>query len=595
MIKYVQALKSKLATGISSSDTTIVLSGFYDIYGNTLTMTDFGDIAYGTLEPGSRENQEIISFTGITNNGDGTFSLTGVTRGLDATHGYTTGGSARSHGTATTFIITNNPQFYNTFTSKQNDETITGYWVAPDPLSPQGLATKAYVDSVVNGGTVSYDRVVAVGLAGETLTVGNIVYLKVSDGRWWKTDADDVSTFEGVQIGIAMGSGTAGNSITGGVMLRGLNTTHIGTAGALVYLSNTAGAVSTSAGTYSFVIGQYTHSSVGMYFNPVFYQTPTARQKAALAGGSTFGTPSGANKFITQEYHSSATGLPVVRTYTTVSTEIGDSTTQFDITNPSGTTFRYTWDSTGTNPSISLANHPVGSLINFQAQNFNSANNGLFVVTGAGTNYIEVTNASGVVESNKTIGTGYIVKSGATAWSKPVGLKYITVELVGGGAGGGSTEIDGEPGVGGGAGGYSRKLIAAASLNSSEYFIVGAGGLKDLNGRISAFGSHLYATGGSLGDEFNVGGGGGSGFNGDVNVSGSPGSVGWGSPSSPSISLSGRGGQSYFGGSGKNIQGGDGGSAVGYGSGGGGAGSQASAQNGGAGYQGIIILTEYYS
>lgn len=87
---------------------------------------------------------------------------------------------------------------------------------------------------------------------------------------------------------------------------------------------------------------------------------------------------------------------------------IGDSTTQFDITNPSGTTFRYTWDSTGTNPSISSSTFPIGSYVLIGAQNFNSANNGLFVVTGVGSNYFEVTNASGVAENNKTIGTGYI-------------------------------------------------------------------------------------------------------------------------------------------------------------------------------------------
>jgi hypothetical protein len=89
---------------------------------------------------------------------------------------------------------------------------------------------------------------------------------------------------------------------------------------------------------------------------------------------------------------------------------VGDSTTQFDITNPTGTTFRYTWDTTGTTPAISSATFPVGSYVLIGAQNFNAANNGLFVVTGVGTNYFEVTNASGVAENNKTIGTGYIYK-----------------------------------------------------------------------------------------------------------------------------------------------------------------------------------------
>lgn len=87
---------------------------------------------------------------------------------------------------------------------------------------------------------------------------------------------------------------------------------------------------------------------------------------------------------------------------------IGDATTQFDITNPSGTTFRYTFDGTGTDPAITSASVPVGTYILLGAQNFNSANNGLFVITGSGTNYFEVTNASGVAEANKTIGTGFI-------------------------------------------------------------------------------------------------------------------------------------------------------------------------------------------
>jgi len=90
---------------------------------------------------------------------------------------------------------------------------------------------------------------------------------------------------------------------------------------------------------------------------------------------------------------------------------IGSSTTQFDITNPAGTTFRYTYDGTGTDPSITSTSVPIGSYILIGAQNFNSANNGIFIVTGSGANYFEVTNASGVVESNKTIGTGYIYRN----------------------------------------------------------------------------------------------------------------------------------------------------------------------------------------
>ncbi len=86
---------------------------------------------------------------------------------------------------------------------------------------------------------------------------------------------------------------------------------------------------------------------------------------------------------------------------------LGTETTQFDITNTAGTTFRYTYDSTGIDPHITKYVR-TGYTVVINAQNFNAGNNGTFVVTGTGTNYFEITNAAGVVESNKTIGTGSI-------------------------------------------------------------------------------------------------------------------------------------------------------------------------------------------
>src|SRR3990172_3892085 len=87
---------------------------------------------------------------------------------------------------------------------------------------------------------------------------------------------------------------------------------------------------------------------------------------------------------------------------------LGDNTTQFDITNPAGTTFRYTYDGTGTDPLITLALLPIGMTIYIAAQNFNAANNGVFTVTGSGANYFEISNAGGVAQNNVTIGTGFI-------------------------------------------------------------------------------------------------------------------------------------------------------------------------------------------
>ena len=111
-----------------------------------------------------------------------------------------------------------------------------------------------------------------------------------------------------------------------------------------------------------------------------------------------FDTTSYSDKQITMNYLlNSALGNSIA---------FGGASTQFDITNPSGTTFRYTFDGTGTDPLITANRPEVGDSMVINGQNFNAANNGTFVVTASGANYFEVTNASGVVESNKTLGTG---------------------------------------------------------------------------------------------------------------------------------------------------------------------------------------------
>lgn len=88
---------------------------------------------------------------------------------------------------------------------------------------------------------------------------------------------------------------------------------------------------------------------------------------------------------------------------------VGSSTTQFDITNPSGTTFRYTYDATGTDPAITAITFPTGTQVTVNIANASAGNNGTFTITGSGANYFEVDNPAGVAESNKTIGAGSVV------------------------------------------------------------------------------------------------------------------------------------------------------------------------------------------
>jgi hypothetical protein len=106
----------------------------------------------------------------------------------------------------------------------------------------------------------------------------------------------------------------------------------------------------------------------------------------------------------------------------TIQYNVGDSTTRFDITFISGSTYRYTYDLTGTNPDISATTFPIGASVTIDAQNFTAGNKGTFTVTGSGANYFEVTNAGGSAENDKTIGTGYISVFGGT-----IGTNYSTV------------------------------------------------------------------------------------------------------------------------------------------------------------------------
>lgn len=114
----------------------------------------------------------------------------------------------------------------------------------------------------------------------------------------------------------------------------------------------------------------------------------------ALDGGKTLNINVGSNCHVY--------GMPMGK-------EIGASDTQFDITIAGvGNTMVYTYDTNGTDPNINKGTVSVGDYVEFQAQNFNAANNGVFIVTGVMANDIEIDNAWGVAETNKTIGTGFI-------------------------------------------------------------------------------------------------------------------------------------------------------------------------------------------
>ena len=171
--KYAQLQPFSLAgSGVSSGDATMILSSFADIDGNLLVIGDFGTKGFGTCEPGSSEQEEQICFTGVTQNADGTATLTGVSN-VGFLSPYTeTANFTKSHAGGTVFVISNTSGFYNGFTNKDDDETIVGLWQFPNgantpvlgasyvapTLAPQ-VASKGYVDSVAVSGAPNADTV----------------------------------------------------------------------------------------------------------------------------------------------------------------------------------------------------------------------------------------------------------------------------------------------------------------------------------------------------------------------------------------------------------------------------------------------------
>jgi len=177
-------------------------------------------------------------------------------------------------------------------------------------------------------------------------------------------------------------------------------------------------------------------------------------------------------------------------------------------------------------------------------------------------------------------------------WTKDAGLKYITVEGVGGGGGGGTSTSSTK--TGGSGGGYFRKLILASALGATETVTIGAAGLEGAtgtNGGATTFGAHCTGNGGTGGNTAVAAGGTATG--GDINIQGQA--------SSEAISDGNQSSTSYDGGIGGSSMLGHGGvwgtsPASGYGAGGSGGSTDSRGIGSGTnGTAGIVIVTEYYS
>lgn len=149
-----------LNSSISSTQNTITLSSFTEpVTGTPYTMALLNtDIFYFTISP-KTTSSEFGSATGITQNSDGTATLTGVTRGLAKKYPFTSDSAYKlPHSGQSIFIISDAPQVFNKYVTLENAETISGIKtfsvspIVPTPTTPTQAANKAYADSLAIAG-----------------------------------------------------------------------------------------------------------------------------------------------------------------------------------------------------------------------------------------------------------------------------------------------------------------------------------------------------------------------------------------------------------------------------------------------------------
>ncbi len=133
----------RLASSISSTQTTIKLSSFKEPTSNIPYTMSYLNASqeYATIDAQTTIS-EFVSFTGITQNTDGTAVLTGVTRGLSRSFPYTASTTFQTaHSAQSTLVLSNPPQLYNDIYTYIQNATYAG--TVDMTTSVKGIAQRA--------------------------------------------------------------------------------------------------------------------------------------------------------------------------------------------------------------------------------------------------------------------------------------------------------------------------------------------------------------------------------------------------------------------------------------------------------------------
>lgn len=319
---FVQAQPFSLSgSGTSIGDVTISLQSFIGIDGNNIVTADLGSFAYGTLEPGNGTQEEAIVFTGVTQNSNGTATLTGVSS-LGFKQPYTlTAGVQKTHAGASKFIMSNDAAFYNNFVLYLN--SIAGAGAANASLTVKGLVQGA-TTAQINAGTPTGSTGAILAVTPDQLIASNYKPQATNSqvfnvtGTWTKP-----ANITFVQV-ICVGAGGGGGSGRSGTGVEAHSGGGGGGGGAATILTILASSLATSipvtagvGGTGGAAVGNNTNGINGGNGTLSSFGTwIKAGGGGGGAGGTTAASVGGGGGGILSSASGSTAGTPAVATGT---------------------------------------------------------------------------------------------------------------------------------------------------------------------------------------------------------------------------------------------------------------------------------------